>query len=328
MNGVLLVDKDPGMTSHDVVAKARRLLGIKSIGHAGTLDPLASGLLLLLVGEATKVSDYLLTGDKGYEVSVRLGVRTDSMDITGVVLEEKPTAALTLEKIKDVALSVTGTVELAVPMHSAVKVNGRKLYESAHKGETPLEIPIRPMTFYDVEWVGMKPVDAGEVTDVNGGVRTLLAAHEFTIRLRCSKGSFIRAWANHVGQLLGCGGTVTVLRRVMSAPFEIGQAKRLAEFATVRPEGSGPISIDQAGSSWIPLADSLPHFAKVEISGVDATLLKNGQLSKGLQAELLRRVQLGEALRPMRVIHREEGRLLALLAAEPGEFYKIRRVFV
>jgi tRNA pseudouridine55 synthase len=328
VNGVLLVDKDPGMTSHDVVAKARRLLGIKSIGHAGTLDPLASGLLLLLVGEATKVSDYLLTGDKGYEVSVRLGVRTDSMDITGVVQEEKSVTDLTEGEIKAVALSVTGTVELAVPMHSAVKVNGKKLYESAHKGEVPAEIPIRAMSFYDVEWLGMKPAAAVGITDVNGGVRNLSESIEFTIRLRCSKGSFIRAWANHVGERLGCGGTVTVLRRVMSAPFEISQAKRLADFASVRPEGSGPISPEEAGGAWIPLADSLPHFDRVEVSGHDATLLKNGQLSKGLQAELLRRVQLGEALRPMRVIHREERRLMALLAAEPGEFYKIRRVFI
>jgi tRNA pseudouridine55 synthase len=328
VNGVLLVDKDPGMTSHDVVAKARRLLGIKSIGHAGTLDPLASGLLLLLVGEATKVSDYLLTGDKGYEVSVRLGVRTDSMDITGVVLSQKPVYDLTEEKIRNVALSVTGTVELAVPMHSAVKVNGKKLYESAHKGEIPAEIPIRPMSFYGVEWLGLRSVEAADITDVNGGVRHLEAGKEFTVRLSCSKGSFIRAWANHAGEILGCGGTVTALRRVMSAPFEISQAKRLADLASVRPEGSGPISLEQAGSAWIPLAESLPHFDRVEVSGHDATLLKNGQLSKGLQAELLRRVQLGEALKPMRVVHREERRLMALLAAEPGEFYKIRRVFV
>ncbi len=298
MNGVLLVDKETGMTSHDVVAKARRLLGIKSIGHAGTLDPLASGLLLLLVGEATKISDYLLTGDKGYEVSVRLGVRTDSMDITGTVLEERELLDLSEAQIRAAALSVAGTVELAVPMHSAVKVNGKKLYESAHRGEIPPEIPIRPMTFYDVEWVGL-----------NGS--------DFTVRIRCSKGSFIRAWANHVGQLLGCGGTVTVLRRIMSAPFEISAARQLGNI--------DPLNL---GSEWVPLADALPHLGKIEIEGFDASLLRNGQLSKGVQAELLRGIQIGIDLKPMRVIHREDRKLLALLAAEPGEFYKIRRVFV
>lgn len=354
MNGVLLVDKDPGMTSHDVVAKARRILGLKSIGHAGTLDPLASGLLLLLVGEATKVSDYLLTGDKGYEVSVRLGVRTDSMDITGLVLENKQAGRefsdfareFSEERVKAIALSVTGTVDLAVPMHSAVKVNGKKLYESAHKGEIPPEIPIRPMTFYDVTWLGMKTVTVDSVTDAATGVVTPSSeALEFTVSLRCSKGSFIRAWANHVGERLGCGGTVTVLRRVMSAPFEISEAKRLDEIANLLPPltpgtprlGKNATADEMAaletmiarslGTAWVPLADSLPHFGRVEIAGFDATLLRNGQLSKGLQAELLRTIQLGTQPKPVRVIHREERRLLALLAAEPGEFYKIRRVF-
>lgn len=334
MNGVLLVDKDTGLTSHDVVAKARRLLGTKSIGHAGTLDPMASGLLLLLVGEATKVSDYLLTGDKGYEVTVRLGVRTDSMDITGQVLEQTPLEKLLLEKsfseekIKSAALSASGTLELKVPMHSAVKVNGKKLYESAHKGEVPPEIPVRAMSFYDLEWLGSARVPSENVTDVDGRTVLLNEGIEFTVRLRCSKGSFIRAWGNHVGQGLGVGGTLTKLRRVMSAPFEIAQAKRLADLASLRPEGSGPISPDQAGSAWVPLEASLPHFGRIEVAGHDARLLKNGQISNSLQGELLRRVQLGEPLKPMRILHREEGgRLLALLVAQPGEFYKIRRVF-
>lgn len=329
MNGVLLVDKDPGMTSHDVVAKARRLLGIRSIGHAGTLDPLASGLLLLLVGEATKISDYLLTGDKGYEVSVRLGVKTDSMDITGVVLEEKSVQNLTEEKIKAAALSVTGTVELAVPMHSAVKVNGKKLYESAHKGEIPPEIPIRAMSFYDVEWLGFRDVPASDVA--SGGAAPGIKPLEFTVRLRCSKGSFIRAWANHVGQLLGCGGTVTVLRRIMSAPFEISQALRLNDVDAAlkaAPDRAALPDPRLLASAWVPLADALPHFGRIEIEGYDATLLRNGQLSKGIQAELLRTIQLGVEPKPVRIVHREEKKLLALLVAAPGEFYKIRRVFV
>lgn len=327
MNGVLLVDKDPGLTSHDVVAKTRKLLGTKAVGHAGTLDPLASGLLILLVGEATKVSDYLLNGDKGYEVTVRLGVRTDSMDITGAVLEEISPANLTEEKIRKVAESVSGVVELKVPMHSAVKVNGKKLYESAHKGEIPPEIPIRAMSFYDVEWRGLSDPTGLATKSPNESTATV----DFTVSLRCSKGSFIRAWANHVGQLLGVGGTVTALRRVMSAPFEIQQSKTLAQMSrdleTARLHNDD-VSPTALGLSWVPLAESLPHFERIEITGHDATLLKNGQLSKALQSELLRRVQLGEALKPMRVIHREERRLLALLAAEPGEFYKIRRVFV
>ncbi len=317
MNGVLLVDKEPGMTSHDVVAKARRILGIRSIGHAGTLDPLASGLLLLLVGEATKISDYLLNGDKSYEVTVRMGLVTDSMDITGKILKETVLhdslgallPSISESQVREVALSASGVLSLEVPVHSAVKVGGKKLYEMAHKGERPEEIPIRDMSFYGLKWLRWSPETS-----------------EFTMRISCSKGSFIRAWANHVGGLLGIGGTVSALRRVESAPFSVDRAMRLGEISQAWegcPDRSGEI----LGSSWVPLAESLPHFGRIEVAGQDAALLRNGQISKAVQAELLRKIQLGTAPAPIRVFDREENRLLALLAAEPGEFYKIRRVF-
>ncbi len=317
MNGVLLVDKEPGMTSHDVVAKARRILGIRSIGHAGTLDPLASGLLLLLVGEATKISDYLLNGDKSYEVTVRMGLVTDSMDITGKILKETVLhdslgallPSISESQVREVALSASGVLSLEVPVHSAVKVGGKKLYEMAHKGERPEEIPIRDMSFYGLKWLRWSPETS-----------------EFTMRISCSKGSFIRAWANHVGGLLGIGGAVSALRRVESAPFSVDRAMRLGEISQAwegRPARSGEI----LGSSWVPLAESLPHFGRIEVAGQDAALLRNGQISKAVQAELLRKIQLGTAPAPIRVFDREENRLLALLAAEPGEFYKIRRVF-
>ncbi|MDZ4081892.1 MAG: tRNA pseudouridine(55) synthase TruB [Bdellovibrionales bacterium] len=317
MNGVLLVDKEPGMTSHDVVAKARRMLGIRSIGHAGTLDPLASGLLLLLVGEATKISDYLLNGDKSYEVTVRMGLSTDSMDITGKVLKETALrdsngqflAELSEDKVREIASSAAGVLSLEVPVHSAVKVGGKKLYELAHKGERPEEVPVREMTFYGLQWLGFAPEQS-----------------EFTMRISCSKGSFIRAWANHVGELLGVGGTVSALRRVESAPFNVSQAQKLGEISERwdnRQAATGAV----LGASWVPLDEALPHFGRIEVAGQDAALLKNGQISKAVQAELLRKIQLGTQPAPIRVIDREENRLLALLAAEPGEFYKIRRVF-
>ncbi|MBN8540322.1 MAG: tRNA pseudouridine(55) synthase TruB [Deltaproteobacteria bacterium] len=317
MNGVLLVDKEPGMTSHDVVARARRTLGIRSIGHAGTLDPLASGLLLLLVGEATKISDYLLNGDKSYEVTVRMGLETDSMDITGKVLKETSLRdsqgqflqEVSEARVREVSLSATGVLSLEVPVHSAVKVGGKKLYELAHKGERPEEVPVREMTFYGLQWLSWSPETA-----------------EFTMRISCSKGSFIRAWANYVGGLLGFGGTVSALRRVESAPFNVAKAKRLGTISDLWENRKGR-SGEVLGSSWVPLDEALPHFGRIEVAGQDAALLKNGQISKAVQAELLRKIQLGTQPAPIRVIDREENRLLALLAAEPGEFYKIRRVF-
>lgn len=307
MNGLLLIDKPSGLTSHDVVHRVRRILGIRGIGHAGTLDPLASGLLVLLVGEATKVSDYLLNGDKGYEVTVRLGLKTDSMDVTGQVLQESP-VDVSLEKIRETVLSAEGRLQLEVPVHSAVKVDGRKLYELAHKGERPAEVPVREMTFY-----------ALEIREIEPPARVSLA-------MRCSKGSFVRAWANFVGEELGCGGAVESLRRTFSDPFMIDRAiglEELEEKWNARTERHGR----EIGPAWVPLKDALPHFRRVDISGQDEYLLKNGQISGNLRASLLQGVQIGEMLPPVRVISRETDDLLAILLAQPGQFYKIKRVF-
>lgn len=306
VNGLLLIDKPKGITSHDVVARVRRTLGIRAIGHAGTLDPLASGLLILLIGEATKVSDYLLNGNKGYEVTVRLGVKTDSMDMTGKVIEER-SVDLTEEQIREAALKLQGVLKLQVPVHSAVKVDGKKLYEYAHKGQTPDVVPDREMEFFGLEVLEVKPAS-------------------LKVRMQCSKGSFIRAWAGRLGDDLGCGGTVEELRRISSDPFNVSQAITLEDLAArweARTERHGRV----LAPSWVPLKDSLPHLPRVDVSGRDEELLKNGQISKNVQPLLLSHVTLGEALKPVRVISRESDDMVALLAAEPGQFYKIRRVF-
>lgn len=309
LNGLLLVDKPVGMTSHDVVAKARRILSNRSIGHAGTLDPLASGLLILLIGEGTKVSDYILNGNKSYELRAKLGVTTDSMDITGKVTREAPVTS-TVEEIKAAVASLTGVLKLKVPLHSAVKVDGKKLYEYAHKGETPPEdiVPEREMEFFDVNMV-----------EASGD--------QAVVRMSCSKGSFIRAWANALGEKLGCGATVEALRRVESAPFNVSQAISLEDLATrwgSREENHGRA----IGPAWVPLKDALPFFKPVFVDGYCETLLKNGQISKVVQAQLLQYVTIGSAPPPVRVISRETDDMLAILLAENGQFYKIRRVFL
>lgn len=306
MNGLLLIDKPIGLTSHDVVGRARRILGTKGIGHAGTLDPLASGLLILLVGEATKVSDYILNGDKSYELKARLGVATDSMDMTGQVLSEKPVTS-TPEEIRLGVDRLQGPLVMKVPVHSAVKVDGKKLYEYAHKGETPDVVPDREMTFYNVQLLESSPQ----------GV---------VVRMSCSKGSFIRAWANKLGEDLGCGATVEALRRIASVPFDLSRAITMDELSSKWESRTEPHG-RAFGAAWVPLRDSLPHFARVDIAGHCETLLKNGQISKSLQAQLLQHVKIGEVPPPIRVISRETDDLLALLLAENGAFYKIKRVF-
>lgn len=306
IHGLLLIDKPIGVTSHDVVGRARRILGHKGIGHAGTLDPLASGLLVLLIGEGTKVSDYILNGDKSYELTAKLGVATDSMDITGQVLSEKPVTS-SLDEIKSAVAKLQGTLNLKVPIHSAVKVDGKKLYEFAHKGETPDVVPDREMTFFDVNLI---EADKDQVV----------------VRMSCSKGSFIRAWANKLGEDLGCGGTVAALRRVESKPFDVSQAISLEELESRWNSREGDDG-KALGSAFVPLRDSLPKFTTVFVDGYCETLLKNGQISKIVQADLLRHVHIGSTPPPVRVISRETDQLLAILLAEGGQFYKIKRVF-
>ncbi len=309
LNGLLLVDKPVGMTSHDVVAKVRRILGNRNIGHAGTLDPLASGLLILLIGEGTKVSDYILNGNKSYELKAKLGVTTDSMDITGKVTREAPVNS-SLDEIQKAVASLAGVLKLKVPLHSAVKVDGKKLYEYAHKGEQPAEdiVPEREMEFFDVNLIEA-------------------SKDQVVVRMSCSKGSFIRAWANALGEKLGCGATVEGLRRIESMPFNVSQAITLEDLATRwenREERHGRV----IGPAWVPLKDALPFFQPIFIDGYCETLLKNGQISKVVQAQLLQHVSIGSAPPPVRVISRETEDLLAILLAENGQFYKIRRVFL
>ncbi len=309
LNGLLLVDKPVGITSHDVVYRARRILGLRAIGHAGTLDPLASGLLVLLLGEATKVSDYLLNENKAYQFKVRLGLRTDSMDITGKVIDETE-VDLPPERIFQAVSALSGVLTLEVPVHSAVKVDGQKLYELAHRGEKPDFVPSREMNFYDVR--------VGEMT-----------GNSVVVNLQCSKGSFVRAWANRLGDDLGVGGCVETLRRVGSNPFSVEDAIGLDQLETVwnaRSQRDGR----EIGSAWIPLTESLPHFRRIEVAGQDERLLKNGQISNALKMQLLPFVPASSEARPppVRVIARESNDLLALLIAEQGEFYKIKRVFL
>ena len=306
MNGLLLIDKPVGITSHDVVGRARRILGMRGIGHAGTLDPLASGLLVLLIGEATKVSDYILNGDKSYELKARLGVTTDSMDMTGVVTREAPVTS-SVEEIRQAALSLSGTLTLKVPVHSAVKVDGKKLYEYAHKGETPDVVPEREMSFYNVN-----------VVDIQ--------AESAVVRMSCSKGSFIRAWAHRLGQDLGCGASVEALRRIESIPFHVSDAITLEDLESkwnARTERHGRV----LGPAWVPLKDSVAAFSRIDIDGFDETLMRNGQISKTVQAQLLQHVKIGETLPGVRVVSRETDDLIAILLANPNEFYKIKRVF-
>ena len=198
-DGILLVDKPAGMTSHDIVDLIRRNFGIKKAGHAGTLDPAATGLLVILTGKATKLSSKFMAGDKEYEAVITLGKKTDSGDIEGKVLAEADCAHLTAEKIREVFKGFEGETEQVPPMFSAIQIKGKRLYRLARKGEEvprePRKIHIKELTINKIE----------------------LPCVHFTVR--CSKGTYIRKLCDDIGDKLGCGSYLSGLRRTASGEF-------------------------------------------------------------------------------------------------------------
>lgn len=207
-NGILLVDKPSGMTSHDVVARLRRRLQMKRIGHAGTLDPMATGLMILLLGRATKASDALMGLDKAYEARLKLGEVTDSYDADGQIIETRPIPGdLTREQVEAVVASFQGVQLQTPPMFSAKKVDGVALYKLARKGQT-IERKAREITVSRIELMDF-------------------ALPEITFRLDCTKGTYVRTVGYDIGEKLGCGGHLTALRRTRIGAYALEQALTL-----------------------------------------------------------------------------------------------------
>lgn len=297
-HGLLLVDKPSGISSHDVVSRLRRILGTKAVGHSGTLDPMASGLMACLINEGTKLSQYILEGDKGYRVKAQFGVRTDTLDTTGTVLETK-SVDITKEQILSAAAKLQGEMEVEVPIYSAIKIQGKKLYEYARE-EKEVEVPKKLMTFWDVEPVATGPDWA-----------------EFDIK--CTKGSYIRTWVDLLGKNLGCGAAMSELRRTWSAPYVIDQGQTLESIE---------LSVKNKGNrdAFIPMHQALPQVKRVRVKGQDRVLLGNGQISHDLRTQLITSFN-PEVDQYIQVLDQESGNLLAIIGLEPGKGFALRRVF-
>ena len=208
-DGILIIDKPAGWTSMDVCAKVRGIFHEKRVGHGGTLDPMATGVLPVFVGRATRAVEFAEHGRKEYVAGLRLGLVTDTQDITGTVLEQRP-VSVTREQVETILPRFLGEIRQIPPMYSAIKVNGQKLYELARKGQEVERKP-RSVTIYELELLEQ----TGET--------------EFTLRCLCSKGTYIRTLCHDIGQALGCGGTMSSLRRTMAAGFTLEQAAALEE---------------------------------------------------------------------------------------------------
>lgn len=212
LSGILLVDKPPRMTSHDVVYRLRRALNISRIGHAGTLDPLATGLLIMLIGRATKYSQFLTGMDKSYRGTMKFGEITDSYDSDGNILEARPVHDLSLNKLQTIADEFLGTSEQIPPMFSAKKIHGRPLYKLARKGHTVERLPV--------------------TINISHFAIESLSSNFADFFVHCSKGTYVRSLVHEFGEKLGCGAHLSALCRCSVGPFSLSSAISLEQACT------------------------------------------------------------------------------------------------
>lgn len=237
-SGLLLVDKPGGITSHDAVARVRRASGTRKVGHAGTLDPMATGLLLMGLGRATRLLRFLGDFPKIYEGDALLGVETSTLDADGEVVRRSP-VAVTEAQLRQAMSGFLGAIEQVPPAYSAVKVGGRKLYEAARRGET-LEAAPRPVTVYAFDLLGFDPPT-------------------FDFRASCSGGTYVRTLVAEVGAALGCGAHLTRLRRTAIGPFRVEDARP--------PEAPGPL---------LPLDAAVAHLPSITLHEEEARVAVHG----------------------------------------------------
>ena len=248
MDGILVIRKEKGYTSHDVVAKLRGILHMKKIGHTGTLDPAAEGVLPVALGRGTRLVELLTEKEKTYEAVLRLGVSTDTQDMTGTVLSEMP-VTVTEEEVREVVESFVGEQMQVPPMYSALKVNGKKLYELAREGKT-IERKPRPVVFYEIR-----------IMDISLPL--------VRISVTCSKGTYIRTLCNDIGEKLGCGGAMEELLRTRSGNFTLEESLMLSQVEEAVSDG--PIM-----EKIVPVEEVLSMYPALTATVEGDRLLHNG----------------------------------------------------
>ncbi len=290
VSGVLVVDKPVGMTSHDVVQAVRRGTGLRRAGHTGTLDPRASGVLVILVGPAVRLSEYVSASDKRYQATVRLGAATDTYDTEGVITQSKGAENISEEAFQNALKQFTGEIEQVPPPFSAVKVHGRKAYELSRKGE-PVDLKPRKINVYSLDLLEWDPPEA-------------------IIDVFCSSGTYVRSLAHDLGQTLGCGAHLVGLRRTKSGRFTLRDAIPLHVLREAFNAGE-----------WykylIPAAEALGEWYAVELDAGQVELVRNGHRIPALP----------DSPNIARGIN-EQGDLVAVLERTPDVWeWKPRKVF-
>ncbi len=253
MNGIILVDKPRDWTSHDVVAKLRGVLHERRIGHSGTLDPLATGLLVVFAGRATRAVEFAEADSKEYIAGLRLGLSTDTQDITGNVIA-RSSAALPDEKaVREAASHFIGDIEQIPPMYSAIKLGGKKLYELARRGESVERAPRK---------IKISSID---VAGADGG--------GYLLRISCSKGTYVRTLCSDIGDLLGCGACMSSLRRTRAGAFSLDESHSLEAIEAAVREG-------RLSDILLPVDTLFASCPELSVSESAAKRLKNGNIIK------------------------------------------------
>ena len=273
INGVINIYKIKGFTSHDVVAKLRGIVRQKKIGHTGTLDPDATGVLPVCLGSATKLCDMLTDKAKEYIAKVRLGVTTDTQDMTGTILSEK-NVDVTEEQVTMAIQAFVGDYEQIPPMYSALKVNGKKLYELAREGKE-IERKARPVTIHYIEILEM-------------------SLPEITIKVGCSKGTYIRTLCHDLGEKLGCGAAMASLERTKSGQFTKETAITLAELEE-KVRDAGEKREEMIQSMVIPVEDMFSDYEKLWLLPQWERLIQNAFEEKNLRKEFLTKDRMDKA---------------------------------
>ncbi len=259
VHGILLLNKRLGISSNRALQEVKRLFNANKAGHTGSLDPLATGLLPLCFGEATKVSAVMLDDNKRYQVCIKLGVKTDTGDAEGKIIEEKPVPKLTQGQVELCLQEFIGEIDQIPPMYSALKYKGRKLYELAREGKI-IERQARKISILELKLLN-KTLDT------------------ITLDVACSKGTYIRSLAEDIGDKLGCGGTVTALKRTKAGQFNIDDALTIEELQNM--------SIEELMCSLVSVDKPLDGMPLIELSPKQAVLIKHGQQIATEQTEII-----------------------------------------
>ena len=287
-NGILVIDKSAGWTSQDVAAKLRGVFHERRVGHGGTLDPMATGVLPIFIGRATRAAEFLESAEKVYIAGLCLGVVTDTQDTSGNILETHPVTA-TREAVQAALAQFLGPIEQIPPMYSAIKIGGKKLYELARKGQEVERKP-RPVTIHELELLGG-------------------AGGDWTLRVRCSKGTYVRTLCHDLGRALGCGGCMSALRRTRAGSFALSQAvtmQQVLEFAAEHDPQQLLMPVDAVFSAHPPLIVTMGQAAKLK----NGAQVKDWQFSFGTYR-----------------VYAEDGEFLLLGRVENGVLTTIKSFF-